>query len=876
MSTEQASLRTDDCGCCAGLSAGTPAEIANRPGLSAIAYRIGTHGQFYQSLQAGLSDAGPDRAPLRDLTTRNVDDLSMSLLEAFSTMADVLTFYQERIANESYLRTCTERISTQHLGELIGYRLRPGVAASTCLAFTVETADGAPHETAVDVGVKVQSIPGPGEKPQIYETVEKILAKAAWNELSPVQVERKVPCPGDLVAYLEGTKTDLKVGDPLLIVGVKMDVKTPPFGDPVLKEQWEFRTITKIDPDEKAGRTRVEWGRRLGDNRLNPASPESPPSVYSLKSRASLFGHNAPDPKLFTADTLANFGGRIAKDSNSRPLHWLFDHPGLLVHLDRVYDRILPTVSDPVQQNSWGVLTSSDPHDVELFRIVKVIEEARSDYGLAAKATRLEIETELSKLYHFSPRVTTVYAQSTKLELAMYPRTDDIKGSTIELDREIPALENGRKVIVAGTTIAGKANAEVATIGNVSSAHVVTQLTFGEPLKEQYIRSSVRIYANVASATHGETVQETLGGGDPSRAFQKFTLLQPPLTHTSAPTETGIASSLSVRVNDVLWHEVPMLYGHGSNEHVFSSHLEDSGKTVVEFGDGTIGARLPSGIENIRARYRKGIGLAGTVKEKQLSLLLSRPLGVKGVVNPIAATGADDPEMIEDIRRNAPLTVLTLGRIVSLRDYQDFGRAFPGIAKALATWTWDGVSYGVIITVAGPGGAAVLPGSDTYKNLVGAIKAASDPHVQIAVQTYRDSRVLIAARIKTDPEHEQGKVLELAGKNLLDTFSFARRQIGQPLFLSEVITAIQGTRGVVAVDVRDFRRMGQVDPAGKLSLFDLSSGSPRTVKDGKVAYARVSHRLLARLPRVTARGAIAPAELITVDPSSLTHLTVMP
>ena len=52
---------------------------------------------------------------------------------------------------------------------------------------------------------------------------------------------------------------------------------------------------------------------------------------------------------------------------------------------------------------------------------------------------------------------------------------------------------------------------------------------------------------------------------------------------------------------------------------------------------------------------------------------------------------------------NAPLTVLTLGRIVSLRDYEDFARAFAGVAKALATWTWDGERQGVFVTDRGRG-----------------------------------------------------------------------------------------------------------------------------------------------------------------------------
>ena len=63
---------------------------------------------------------------------------AIALLDAWATVADVLTFYQERIANESYLRTATERVSLVHLAALIGYRPRPGVAAGAFLAFTLE------------------------------------------------------------------------------------------------------------------------------------------------------------------------------------------------------------------------------------------------------------------------------------------------------------------------------------------------------------------------------------------------------------------------------------------------------------------------------------------------------------------------------------------------------------------------------------------------------------------------------------------------------------------------------------------------------------------------------------------------------------------
>src|SRR5690606_18172873 len=101
-----------------------------------------------------------------------------------------------------------------------------------------------------------------------------------------------------------------------------------------------------------------------------------------------------------------------------------------------------------------------------------------------------------------------------------------------------------------------------------------------------------------------------------------------------------------------------------------------------QFGDGVHGARLPNGRENVLARYRKGVGSGGNVAAGQLSQLLTRPLGLVGVTNPVPASGGVDPDGIEESRTQIPRGVRTLGRAVSLRDYEDFALAFPGIARA--------------------------------------------------------------------------------------------------------------------------------------------------------------------------------------------------
>ena len=52
---------SDLCGCCEGTDAITPQPVANRPGLGVLAYRVGTHATFLETMKARLS--GRDHWP---------------------------------------------------------------------------------------------------------------------------------------------------------------------------------------------------------------------------------------------------------------------------------------------------------------------------------------------------------------------------------------------------------------------------------------------------------------------------------------------------------------------------------------------------------------------------------------------------------------------------------------------------------------------------------------------------------------------------------------------------------------------------------------------------------------------------------------------
>lgn len=98
----------------------------------------------FASLRRAMLDLARYRLP--EWTDQSPADLGMLLVDLFAYMGDVVLYYQDRIANESFLQTATERRSVMHLLRLIGYELTPPVPASTelTLVFKAPPLGGSP------------------------------------------------------------------------------------------------------------------------------------------------------------------------------------------------------------------------------------------------------------------------------------------------------------------------------------------------------------------------------------------------------------------------------------------------------------------------------------------------------------------------------------------------------------------------------------------------------------------------------------------------------------------------------------------------------------------------------------------------------------
>jgi hypothetical protein len=371
------------------------------------------------------------------------------------------------------------------------------------------------------------------------------------------------------------------------------------------------------------------------------------------------------------------------------------------------------------------------------------------------------------------------------------------------------AVGEARLPFFAVDTVPAAADGE--TIAEVRRIEAVYQgtgrmlLQLDTRLKYVYDRGSLVISANVAASTHGEAVRnEVLGNGDPASPNQTFTLKKPPLTYVPSPdTPSGGLSTLGVRVNNILWREVPALFGAPPDDQVYTLRRADDGKVDVIFGDGKQGSRLPSGVSNVVAGYRTGIGLEGQVSARSLTLLATRPLGVRSVVNPLAATGAAPPALIEDARQNAPLVVRTLDRVVSVADVQDFARAFAGVGKAQARLLWSGTTKLVHLTVGGADGLPIPEDSPVLTNLAEALLKNGDPSliIQTPIDSFDLHRFRLTLQLEIDERFERFRVEDQVRAALLDAFSFANRQFGQPVNESEILRLAQDVQGVLAANV---------------------------------------------------------------------------
>ena len=248
------------------------------------------------------------------------------------------------------------------------------------------------------------------------------------------------------------------------------------------------------------------------------------------------------------------------------------------------------------------------------------------------------------------------------------------------------------------------------------------------------------------------------------------------------PAAPSFVSTLAVTVDGVAWTEVDSFFDQPATAAVFVVDRAADGTSSVRFGDGSNGARLPTGAA-IVASYRYGAGAAAPPAGRLTTIRNPQP-NLAAIRNPVGVAGGADAEPPADVRRNATATVLTFGRAISADDYAAVAAQAPGVTRAQATWSWDGTHQRALVKV------FVGDDANAVQAAQSALAGAGDPNRRVAVEQAVPVELAVAGTLVVAADRTPADVAAAATAALADLFSPARMGIGQSLYTSEIEAAL--------------------------------------------------------------------------------------
>lgn len=728
----------------------------------------------------------PTQPALQGWRARGSFDLGVMLLESWAYVLDVTGFYDARVAERAYIGTAPDALSAQRLADLLGYQPRGAMAATVRVAIQVDGAD----PVSVPKGTGFRSGAFDGNPPQVFEADAD---STAWPQRN-----------GWTLAPVRNTGFDGRL-----------------------------RFAARAAPPAGAVILVTDGGSQTAAARVVSVAPETGQDGERYQT-VQLSGDGVSSLSVADVSTLSVSILRLALSPT--PYGTAYDAAGGTLILDSLYSQLQVPSAAAVEidgQFTPVQITATNPTTVT---VTTSSSGSGSGSGsssppppiLAVTKVTISPAPSLPQGHSLTLHAGPVAAGSPISPASMTVGSSDIAGDGT-LVSPIPPLGDAPAsgtVILTGQRDAGAAiDGTVLEDGSGGARFAVA--TGADPIDPPLV-PPVDLLGNVVLAVRGETVaDETLGSADESKPFNSFTLAKKPLVWREDSSQPlGRRPDLVVRVDGIAWTRVDTLFGQKPDAKVYIVRQQPDGTGLIGFGDGKRGARPQSGVGNVHASYRFGAG-AATPPPGSISQFVRMAPGLKSVSGPLAASGGADSETADDLKTAAPASALTIGRAVSLDDFEALALSYPGILNAAAGWYWDEehqrAAAKIWIIAAGAD-----PSDDLQLWLAG--QAATDMVVTVDEATAAPFSALAVA-LGIAPDHDAATVRAAAHDALFDDatgFLSPRRQtIGLPLFRSALVAAIHAVPGVVAVtsitfDGEEMKRA--VDP-GAGGWFDLSAGA---------------------------------------------------
>ena len=281
-----------------------------------------------------------------------------------------------------------------------------------------------------------------------------------------------------------------------------------------------------------------------------------------------------------------------------------------------------------------------------------------------------------------------------------------------------------------------------------------------------------------------------------------------------------ISGSISLLVGSINYSEVQYLIDFNGYDPVFSTYTNASGTTFIVFGD-NISGRVPPNNAEIYATYRVGGGAEGNVATNTIRFVLTNAASGLSVLNKFvsgsddgSASGGADPESTDSIRINAPLSVRSLNRAVSLSDYSSLVVQVSGVAKAIAI---ADVYSSVTVFFAPYGDKGIQIDGVTPSTVFNTLEATVQEYLvdkipantTVTFQPPSYVPVLIDAAVTCLPQYKQSLVEADVNSIISELLAFDNVAFADRITLQDVLAAISSVQGVAYAQITRLVREDQ-------------------------------------------------------------------
>ncbi len=776
--------------------------IYNPPGQTAIQYRVGD----FASVRTALLTPLRGETELVDWRPAAEGDLAVQLLEWWAYLADILTFYNERIANESYVETATQLPTAMQLTGLVGYTPPPATAATGTLAAIVT----GNNTVTLPQGFQLQSSPGPGKTPQVFETSDDAQClPSAGGGVVPLDTTQATT----IASRTDGTQSTLLFDAPATGVAV---------GDVVVVAP----TASISDPSAHAATVHTFRARESGATLPTPVG--QPLRVTAMgtvtdplgRTRYSVTFSGAPGP---STDDVAGYS--LLRSPQSQVLSPYIPRPRLVERGDE--DTILVlSLAAPARTMTVGDLIVLEGTDQTL-TAVTLVEYAERWYPPlppTPKPEELALMREPSpppsspqpSILHAVIRVTTgagaAKGDGDPQRPASPPPLPDIakvrygfapiKTRSVGDSLASISMANGPlKLVALATPTPSTVTNVLIEDGNQQGSPATSQgadpngnmtLTVTGP---NTLVAPVRVLANTFQVSEGKTVKlEVLGSGDASAASQTFSLQHAPLTYVPDPAGGTPKTTLQVSVDGAPWTPADNFFGAGPNDRIYVVQHDAAQGTTIRFGNGKRGARLPTGRGNVTASYRYGAGTDVPPPMTLATMVTAQP-GIGSVRNPAPLTpGAPAPD-VETVRDGGPKSVQHIDRAVTAGDFEAIAM-HNGATWSRATIVWDARKRRTAIVV-----YAYAADASTFASVKTAVNNAS-PHAGVTVRQGRPVKVSVHVTVFVLPRTDRKAVKDGVTTALLQgPLASSQLNLNRPPDRGRIRAACHDVEGVLAASV---------------------------------------------------------------------------